>query len=206
MLGSTIIHVAAALLAPLQVNAKVSTSPLAASRAAFPLTTSSNVLSLTRTKFSGGYNSRSAAALLGLAKRPSSKHTATLTSLELGQGFAAEITFGTETFLAFVDTGSADTWIVENGFQCLSLDSAPEPEGSCNFGPKYTISKTFVQTPDENFNISYASGEFLNGIIGTEDVTLAGLKVKQIIAVVDYAAWLGDGTTSGLIGLAYPGM
>jgi aspergillopepsin I len=126
--------------------------------------------------------------LLGLAKRPSSKHTATLTSLELGQGFAAEITFGTETFLAFVNTGSAGTWIVENGFQCLSLDSAPAPEGSCNFGPKYTISKTFVQTPDENFNISYASGEFLNGIIGTEEVTLAGLKVKQIIAVVDYAA------------------
>jgi hypothetical protein len=206
MFGSTIILVAAALLAPHQVNAKVSTSPLAASRAAYPLTTSSNVLSLTRTKFGGGYNSRSAAALLGLAKHPSSKHTTTLTSLEFGQGFAAEITFGTETFLGFVDTGSADTWLVEKGFQCLSLSSAPVPEESCNFGPQYTISKTFSQTPNENFNITYASGEFLNGIIGTEEVTLAGLKVKQTVAVVDYAAWLGDGITSGLIGLAYPGM
>ena len=111
---------------------------------------------------------------------------------------------GKETFMALVDTGSSDTWIVEKGFQCLTLGDVLEPEAECNFGPTYTISKTFVQTPDENFNITYGDAEFLNGIIGTEEVTLAGLKLEQTVAIVDYAAWVGDGVSSGLIGLAYP--
>jgi hypothetical protein len=37
-------------------------------------------------------------------------------------------------------------------------------------------------------------------------VTLAGIKVNQTVALVNYAAWNGDGTTSGLVGLAYPNM
>jgi hypothetical protein len=80
------------------------------------------------------------------------------------------------------------------------------PESDCDFGPTYNVTDTFKQIPNENFNITYGDGEFLTGIVGIEEVTLAGLKVKQEVALVNYAAWEGDGTTSGLIGLAYPAL
>jgi hypothetical protein len=41
--------------------------------------------------------------------------------------------------------------------------------------------------------------------MGYETVTLGGITVpRQEIAAVDFAAWYGDGYTSGLVGLAYP--
>ncbi|KAK4690285.1 hypothetical protein P7C71_g6469, partial [Lecanoromycetidae sp. Uapishka_2] len=74
----------------------------------------------------------------------------------------------------------------------------------CLFGPAYSVSNTFKQIPNENFNISYGDNQFLSGIVGTEQVTLAGITVKnQEVAIVERAAWLGDGISSGLIGLAF---
>lgn len=95
--------------------------------------------------------------------------------------------------------------MVETGFECINLDTGKEEtEADCDFGPYYTTDSTFVKTADENFNIEYGDGEYLTGIIGTETVTLAGVKVTgQTIALVTEAAWEGDGTTSGLTGLAY---
>ena len=59
--------------------------------------------------------------------------------------------------------------------------------------------------PDQNFNISYADGEFLNGDMVRENITFANVAVsQQLIGVVDYAAWNGDSISSGLVGLAYP--
>lgn len=96
-------------------------------------------------------------------------------------------------------------WVVETGFECINLDSGKEEtEADCDFGAYYTTDSTFVKTADENFNIEYGDGEYLTGIIGTETVTLAGIEVTgQTIALVTEAAWEGDGTTSGLTGLAY---
>jgi Eukaryotic aspartyl protease len=205
MLGTTIAVLAIALLIPSHVEGvKVSISHPAASREAFPLAVSNHVLNLTRTKLANGINPRSAASLFGVAKIPSSKHIATLTSVSLGEAFSTEISFGTETFLALVDTGSSNTWMIGKGFQCAGLDSLPQTEAVCAFGPTYKPSKTFVKIPDENFNITYGDGSYLNGILGTEKVTLAGLKLKQTVAVADFAAWEGDGVSSGIIGLAYP--
>jgi hypothetical protein len=85
-------------------------------------------------------------------------------------------------------------------------DSAPLPEAGRYFGPTYNVTDTFKRIPDENFNITYGDGESLTGIVGYEDITLARIKVRQEVPLVNYAAWEGDGTTSGLIGLAYPGM
>ncbi|KAL9580769.1 MAG: hypothetical protein Q9212_004295 [Teloschistes hypoglaucus] len=120
--------------------------------------------------------------------------------------YYADITFGTETLQAVVDTGSSDTWLVETGFRCATVQGrTPIPEETCHFGPLYSTSPTFKQIPGQNFNILYADGESLSGIVGTEDVTLAGITVKnQEIALVDYAAWSGDNFTSGVIGLAFP--
>jgi hypothetical protein len=198
----------APLLVPFLVEAaSVSFSAATAFQAPSEIVTSSNVLTLTKKLSVKGYNARSAATLLGLSKIPTSPHSTTLISLFIGEEFATEITFGTETFESIVDTGSSDTWIIKSGFTCVNItDSAPLPEADCYFGPTYNVTDTFKQIPDENFNITYGDGEFLTGIVGYEYITLAGIKVRQEIPLGNYAAWEGDGTTSGLIGLAYPGM
>lgn len=131
---------------------------------------------------------------------------ASLTSVEEGQVFLTGVEFGTESFQAVVDTGSSDTWLAGTGFQCVNVTTAAdEPESDCLFGSTYNISSTFEQIPDENFNITYGDGEFLTGIVGHEAVTVGGITVKnQEVAVVDFAAWFGDGVSSGLIGFAFP--
>ncbi|KAL8946423.1 MAG: hypothetical protein Q9222_007184 [Ikaeria aurantiellina] len=122
--------------------------------------------------------------------------------------YFTNITFGTETFEAVVDTGSSDTWLVQTGFQCVDVGTLiTYPEAECAFGPTYTPSSTFKQIPGENFQITYGDGETLTGILGTEDVTLGGITVKnQEVGVVNYTAWNGDHTSSGLIGLSFPGI
>ena len=67
------------------------------------------------------------------------------------------------------------------------------------------MDSSFSAIPDENFNITYADGEYLNGIVGYDSVTIANITVpKQEVGVVSLAAWDGDGVTSGLVGLAFP--
>lgn len=204
MLSSILIGVAAALL-PAVANARniqAKTSAATAFQAASANNVVPNYLALTKQKSAKGYNARSAAYLLN----PTGGTTGLLSLFE-GQEFATSITFGTESFEVIVDTGSSDTWLVETGFKCVDIQtSAPLPESACAFGPTYNISKTFKQIPNENFNITYGDGEFLTGILGYEEVKLAGITVNQTVPVVNYAAWNGDGTTSGLVGLAYPAL
>ncbi|KAL8869844.1 MAG: hypothetical protein Q9174_003965 [Haloplaca sp. 1 TL-2023] len=122
--------------------------------------------------------------------------------------YYTNVTFGTQTFQAVVDTGSSDTWLVQSGFHCATVQTRdPVEPAECKFGPTYTTSSTFDVIEDQNFNIGYGDGEIATGIVGYEDVTLAGITVsRQEVAIVNFAAWNGDGITSGLIGLAYPGL
>lgn len=91
-----------------------------------------------------------------------------------------------------------------------SLVSYPEPESTCAFGTSgfdLSKSKTFVRYPNKNLNITYGSGEVLNGIVGFDTVTIGGMTVKkQEISLVTHAAWNGDGVSTGLMGLAYPAL
>ena len=117
-----------------------------------------------------------------------------------GLVYTTEIEFGAETFTAVIDTGSSDTWLVENNFTCTK-----GAQSACEFGTTYTRSSTFSPIPNENFEISYADGEFLNGIFGKEKVTLAGVTVNdQQVAIVEEGSWTGDGVSSGVLGLAFP--
>lgn len=106
-----------------------------------------------------------------------------------------------------MDTGSSDTWLVGNSFQCLAASTNDHlQEDACAFGPTYTPASTFKPIANENFNTQYSSGESLIGTFGTETVTVAGITVpNQQIALVKQAAYNGDGVTSGLLGLAFPG-
>jgi hypothetical protein len=125
-----------------------------------------------------------------------------------GNVFITPIKFGKQSFQSVVDTGSADTWLVGRDFQCLGFPGRkPVAKKQCRFGPSFntSASSTFKPLADQHFNISYADGEFLNGIMGSEDVTLAGITVPgQTVGIVDQAAWMGDAKSSGLVGLAYP--
>lgn len=117
-----------------------------------------------------------------------------------GLVYTTPIQLGTEQFTVVIDTGSSDTWIVENNFTCLK-----GAQSDCNFGPTYTRSPTFTPINNENFEISYSDGEFLDGVYGKEKVTLAGITVNDAqIAVVEVASWAGDTVTSGILGLAFP--
>lgn len=94
---------------------------------------------------------------------------------------------------------------MHSGFQCKDTLGGNKTESYCKFGKAYETSCTFTKIPDENFKVTYADGEGLTGILGTEKITLANITVfNQTIGVVDIAAWNGDGISSGLIGLAYP--
>ena len=129
--------------------------------------------------------------------------------LATGTSFLAEIEIGGQTFIQIVDTGSSDTWLPSSAFVCVYPLPPYEvlPQADCLFGPTFTPDSSFQQISNENFNISYGSGEFINGVLGTDTVTFANLTIpNQEIAVATLAGFQGDGLSSGIVGLAYPGI
>ena len=128
-------------------------------------------------------------------------------SVEAGQVFLAPITIGNQNFQVVVDTGSSDPWVVQPNFTCADPNTGNIlTQTDCYFGATYNSSQsnTYARIPNENFNITYSDGERLTGDLGFERMTLAGIAVpQQKFAIVDYAAWFGDGYSAGLVGFAY---
>lgn len=136
------------------------------------------------------------------------EHTQPLTN-HADQVYLTPITVGGQSFLVVVDTGSADTWLASSDFKCtvkrsqVTTNSTTLPS-NCNFGPLYTKSKTFISNPATTFSTTY-SGEYLEGILGTETITLANLTLTgQPFSIATSGFWIGDGQSSGLLGLAFP--
>ena len=124
-----------------------------------------------------------------------------------GASYAIDIDFGGTTFQVIFDTGSSDLWLPETGVKCVDVNGNPQPTAACGFGP--LASNTFQDgtIANENFNITYGDGEFLTGMLGYENVGIAGITVdKQEVALVSRAYWEGDNVTSGLIGFAFPSL
>ncbi|KAG8528359.1 uncharacterized protein KY384_007277 [Bacidia gigantensis] len=123
-----------------------------------------------------------------------------------GLVFATEVDIGGTTYELVVDTGSSDTWLPKSNYQCSRPGTGDIlPQSSCQLASTYTQSSTFYALNNLNFFTQYTDGETLRGTFGVDQVTVAGIKVKnQQIALVDNAAWNGDGSTSGLLGLAFP--
>lgn len=114
-----------------------------------------------------------------------------------------------QQFISFLDTGSSDTWVVTSALECVEIGSeAPLGDPSaCGFGNLYNLTQgQWANLSDLAFGISYFPElEVLRGDMALAPVGLAGLTVaRQEVALVDYAAWVGDGHSSGLLGLAYP--
>ncbi|KAM0723746.1 hypothetical protein Q7P37_000736 [Cladosporium fusiforme] len=124
-----------------------------------------------------------------------------------GSVFLAPITIGGQEFNVVIDTGSSDPWIATKDFECYDRYTGEAlEEAACYFGPVYdpSTSPTYRNYPQRTLNLSYHDGETLNGHMGYETFTMGGIRVDdQIFGKVDYAAWNGDGVSSGLVGFAY---
>ncbi|KAK1760766.1 aspartic peptidase domain-containing protein [Echria macrotheca] len=114
--------------------------------------------------------------------------------------YLAAVTAGGTRYALQIDTGSSDTWFVKEGFQCLVTE--------CNMGPGFKGDFPGGQI-EEHFNISYGGdyGAFINGQMGYSDLTVADVTIpKQQIALATLGAWVGDGISSGILGLGLPGL
>jgi Eukaryotic aspartyl protease len=119
--------------------------------------------------------------------------------------YLTEVKFGGQDFVAVIDTGSADTWLVGTGFQCVGAAGSALSQASCRFGKVYNKTSSYIDVNDHSFSTKYADGETLQGKIGRETVSLGGIIVQnQTVAIVNKANWKGDGQSSGLIGMAFP--
>jgi hypothetical protein len=126
------------------------------------------------------------------------------------------VTLDGQRFSLVIDTGSSDTWVAATGFQCLDPNTyATLPTAQCGFGPFYNrAASTTFKSINHDFEVDYAGGEFLEGIMGTERFGIGGVSqgqtpyitINQTIGVVNDGYWTGDGISSGLMGLAYPAL
>lgn len=112
--------------------------------------------------------------------------------------YAVEVKFNGIPRYLLLDTGSSDTWMFGEDFQCLS-------NTSCNTGPRYTGEIETIQ--DQTYNIVYGNNENVTGPVGYADVSVAGLTVEtQEVSVVSEGLWQGDGVLSGVLGVGSSGL
>jgi hypothetical protein len=122
------------------------------------------------------------------------------------------ITLANREYTVVMDTGSSDTWLASTTFQCVNPQTRTRlPQNRCGFGTLFDAddSPSFDEIPTHQFGVRYTDGEFLTGVLGTEELGIGGvnedqLKVRQTVGVVERGWWMGDRVSSGLMGLAYP--
>lgn len=127
--------------------------------------------------------------------------------------FLADITIGTQTVSAIMDTGSSDFWFWQQDTRCLdtaTLEQVNQSECGYQGIPLTQSASMFQQIPNAHWNTSYLVGEQLGGPIGYANISFGGIEVpKQEIALADYVTtglFPMGGNTSGIVGLAYPSL
>ncbi|KAJ7107936.1 aspartic peptidase domain-containing protein [Mycena epipterygia] len=147
---------------------------------------------------------------LAALRGQSTTDTVSLAGAAFDNEYVVNITVGGKTFNAILDTGSSDTWVVHEGFSCFDLNGTAVPVATCDFGPAQfnpADSPTFTPFVNATFFVRYGSGESLRGPAGFDTVTVGGLSVfQQEIGVPTLNAFLGDGVSEGVLGLAFPGL
>ncbi|KAI0491071.1 aspartic peptidase domain-containing protein [Xylaria cf. heliscus] len=107
--------------------------------------------------------------------------------------YIMKVGIGSEPYYMIPDTGSSDTWIVQEGFKCLDPYFGDEvPQEFCQLGPLFKGDFPGGKIDNQNLNIS---------------ITVANVTVpKQQFALVNVAAFGGDGISSGILGLGLRGL
>ncbi|KAL4737930.1 putative aspartic endopeptidase [Aspergillus similis] len=116
--------------------------------------------------------------------------------------YLAPISIGTpaQTLNLDFDTGSADLWVWST--KLPSATTAQHKSGKI-FDP--SKSSTFKEQSGSTWKISYGDGSSASGTVGTDTISLGGLKVNnQAIELADtLSAQFQQGTGDGLLGLAF---
>ncbi|CAJ2508226.1 Uu.00g094120.m01.CDS01 [Anthostomella pinea] len=130
--------------------------------------------------------------------------------------YVMQVGFEADKYSMIPDTGSSDTWVVQEGFECFDPNyGQEEPPEYCAFGTLFKGDFPEGKIAIQHLDISYLSGDHLSGPMGyaeqvlttLECITVAGVTIpKQQFALVNVAAWGGDGMTSGILGLGLPGL
>ena len=131
-----------------------------------------------------------------------------------GRVYTTKVTFGNRVYALVIDTGSSDTWAAQAGLVCKDENGNTVATSTCNFGPLYNtrVSRSYKPyNPQQLFQVSYTSGEYLQGTLATELLGIGGVGagwaplqiVNQTIGIAQQGFWTGDGTSSGVMGLAY---
>ncbi|KAK6536882.1 hypothetical protein TWF281_001091 [Arthrobotrys megalospora] len=116
---------------------------------------------------------------------------------------------GDQQFDLIIDTGSSDTWVIESDYVCFTMDGKFSPNRYCNFGPEFdhesSSSFQYLNQTNGSFAVVYADRSYAKGFVGQDILNVSGIAVNQTIGVASIARWQGDGLTSGILGLGYPG-
>ncbi|KAH6640149.1 aspartic peptidase domain-containing protein [Chaetomium tenue] len=120
--------------------------------------------------------------------------------------YSIDLKVGNQTIAVSVDTGSSDTWMVQQPYECVSFWFDPAGEPDCGLGVGFQGNLSGGRIPNlPPFVRSYVDGTFVSGFYGLEEVSIGDVTAhNQRLALVNYTYWHGDGQTSGLLGLAYP--
>lgn len=125
------------------------------------------------------------------------------TDVDSNAEYLAEVGIGTpvQTLDLDFDTGSADLWVFST--------ELPSSEQSSS-GTKHTIfdptkSSTWKKTTGSTWNISYGDGSTASGDVGTDNLTVGGLVVKNqaIELAKSLSSSFASGPGDGLLGLAW---
>ncbi|KAL2811279.1 aspartic peptidase domain-containing protein [Aspergillus granulosus] len=138
-------------------------------------------------------------------------HTIELRATLWGSRFHAPVTIGDETFNLLIDTGSSDTFVVEDDFECTAPtgwgdDLITVSQDACGYADdEYELgdSNTFQLIRNESFQVIYGAG-IARGLMAFEDIALGGITVTdQRFGLVNWSTPMNLGS-SGVLGLAYP--
>ncbi|KAK3685882.1 aspartic endopeptidase [Podospora appendiculata] len=115
--------------------------------------------------------------------------------------YLCEVEIGTPPQKALLDfdTGSSDLWL-----RSTELSKSVSGKGHNTFDP--SKSSTFQPATDKTWKISYGDGSSASGDVGTDNVTIGGLTIKNqaIELAKNLSAQFTQGTEDGLLGLAFP--
>ena len=145
----------------------------------------------------------------GVAGYTQSKHILPLhrTADAADGNFEADITVGSQTVRAIMDTGSSDPFFIPQDVQCFNVtNNQPIASDLCGYkGPKLTPNPSFRRIPNIHANLSFGTGESVLAITGYTNISFGGINVpQQEIELATTAKSTYPGLVSGLVGLAYP--
>ncbi|KAI9743903.1 MAG: hypothetical protein M1818_002637 [Claussenomyces sp. TS43310] len=116
--------------------------------------------------------------------------------------YLCEVDIGTppQKFMLDFDTGSADLWVWST-----ELSASTKSKGSSHSIFNSSKSSTFKNSSGSSWKISYGDGSSASGTVGTDNVTIGGLTIKNqaIELAKQLSTQFAQGTGDGLLGLAF---